>query len=184
MMMVGEMNMGNETKAAGTEMDSKGNPKVGTEGFTTSLALVDALPVIFFGVAAIILGGKLGSGLFAVGAIICLAAGTGKVLWKLLIALWGKDVKILGAQLRFLMPAGFLLMIIGAVLADRGTVSALLQSAIRMPSVLFFVLAVCGMCGMIACSRHFDRRDARGNWIEQIINACTQGCVLVGILLL
>ena len=84
------------------------------EGFTVSLALVDALPVLFFGVAAVALGVKLRSPLFFLGAIVCLLAGTGKVLWKLLIALRGRDVALLGAQLRYLMPSGFALMLIGA----------------------------------------------------------------------
>lgn len=69
------------------------------EQFTLSLALVDALPVLFFGVAAAALGLKLHSALFFIGAVVCLLAGAGKVLWKLLLALKGKDVPFLGAQL-------------------------------------------------------------------------------------
>ena len=152
--------------------------------FTLKLALVDALPVLFFGLAMAVLGMKLRSLLFAAGALICIAAGTGKVLWKILLAVKQKDVMILGAQLRYLMPTGFALMIIGAAMADREMVGELLQHALRMPSVLFFVLAVCGIVGMVVCSIHFDRRDVRGNWIEQIINSCAQGCVMLGVLLL
>ena len=80
--------------------------------FTLSLALVDALPVLFFGAAAAMLGVKLQSAVFIVGAALCLLAGAGKVAWKLLLALRGKDVAILGAQLRYVMPVGFLLMIL------------------------------------------------------------------------
>ena len=95
--------------------------------FTLSLALVDALPVLFFGAAAAMLGVKLRSALFIVGAALCLLAGAGKVAWKLLLALRGKDVAILGAQLRYVMPAGFLLMLLGAFLAERETVRTLLH---------------------------------------------------------
>ena len=141
------------------------------EKFTVQLALVDALPVLFFGIAAVVLGLKLHSLLFFIGAILCLLAGAGKVLWKLLIALKNKDVPILGAQLRYLMPTGFLLMLLGALLSDRDQLKMLLQAAARMPSILFFILGILGLVGMILCAKKFDRRDVRGNWIEQIINA-------------
>ena len=154
------------------------------ETFTVQLAAVDALPVLFFGVAAVVLGLKLHSVLFFIGAILCLLAGAGKVLWKLLIALQGKDVPLLGAQLRYLMPLGFLLMILGAVFSDRAQLKTLLQAAVQMPSALFFVLGILGLIGMILCAKKFDHHDVKGNWIEQIINAFAQGCVLLGVLFL
>lgn len=152
--------------------------------FTVALAAVDALPVLFFGAAAALLGLKLQSALFLVGAVLCLLAGAGKVVWKLLIALRGKDVVILGAQLRYVMPAGFLLMLLGAFLAERETVRALLHAAVRLPSALFFALTIVGMTAMVVCAKKFDRRDVRGNWIEQIINAAAQACAMIGVLLL
>ncbi len=152
--------------------------------FTVQLALVDALPVLFFAAAAVVLGLKLHSAVFFIGAIICFLAGAGKVLWKLLLALKGMDVALLGAQLRVLMPAGFLLMVVGACTAERAQAHALLHAAVQMPSVLCFALAVIGLVAMIFCARKFDRRDVRGNWIEQGINAFAQGCVLLGVLLM
>ncbi len=162
----------------------EGDEGMGEGRFTWQMALVDALPVLFFGLAAVILGFKLGSPVFFVGAIMCFLAGAGKVAWKFLIALAEKDVKLLGAQLRYLMPAGFLLMVIGAVLADGAARSVLLDSAIRLPSVAFFAAAVVGVCAMVMCARKFDRYDVRGNWIEQGINAVAQGCLLLGVLFL
>ena len=153
-------------------------------GFTILMACVDALPVLFFCAATCVLGLRLHSGLFVAGACICIAAGLGKVFWKLLIAVWKKDIWVLGAQLRYLMPVGFLLMIIGGVRADHEVVKGLLRGMTRMPSILFFVLALCGIAGLIVCSRRFDRRDTRGNWIEQCINCFAQMCVLIGVLLL
>lgn len=152
--------------------------------FSVSLALVDALPVLFFGVAAVALGVKLRSALFFLGAVICLLAGVGKVLWKLLIALRGRDVALLGAQLRYLMPLGFVLMIVGAALADHAVVRALLRAAVRLPSAACFAVTVVGLVGMILCARKFDRRDVRGNWIEQGINAAAQLGTMLGVLLL
>lgn len=152
--------------------------------FTLSLALADALPVLFFGAAAVVLGLKLRSALFFVGAVVCLLAGAGKVLWKLLIALKGRDVALLGAQLRYLMPVGFVLMLAGALLADRAARLALWGAALRLPSAAFFAAAMMGLAAMIVCAKKVDRRDVRGNWIEQGINAAAQGCVLLGALLL
>ena len=149
--------------------------------FTPQLALVDAIPVLFFGIAAVMLGVKLRSAVFFAGALLCFLAGFGKVLWKLLIATTGKDVELLGMQLRYVMPAGFILMIVGAFMADRSVVNSLVNGALKMPSILFFAISVCALVGMVICARKFDRRDARGNWIEQGINIVAQGCVLLGV---
>ena len=154
------------------------------QSFPLSLALVDALPVLFFGAAAAVLGVKLQSALFLLGAALCLLAGAGKVVWKLLIALEGKDVAFLGAQLRYVMPAGFLLMMIGGFFAEGEILRTLLQAAVRLPSAAFFALTIVGMIAMIVCAKKFDRFDVRGNWIEQGINAAAQGCALIGVLLL
>lgn len=154
------------------------------KGFTVSLALADALPVLFFGAAAVLLGLKLRSAVFFLGALVCLAAGAGKVLWKLLLACRQRDVPLLGAQLRYLMPAGFLLMLLGALTVDRAVVRALLASAVRLPSALCFAGTVIGLAAMIVCARRFDRHDVRGNWIEQGVNAVAQGCALLGVLFL
>ena len=82
------------------------------------------------------------------------------------------------------MPTGFLLMMVGAVLAERGSVRALLHAAVRLPSAAFFVLTIIGLAAMIVCAKKFDRRDVRGNWIEQSINAIAQACAMIGVLLL
>ena len=152
--------------------------------FTVALAAVDALPVLFFGAAAALLGLKLQSAVFIVGAALCLLAGAGKVVWKLLLALRGKDVAILGAQLRYVMPAGFLLMVLGGFLAERETLRTLLHAAVRLPSAAFFALTIVGMIAMVVCAKKFDRFDVRANWIEQIINAAAQACAMIGVLLL
>ncbi len=154
------------------------------QSFPLSLALVDALPVLFFGAAAAILGVKLRSVVFIVGAALCLLAGAGKVVWKLLIALKGKDVAFLGAQLRYVMPAGFLLMMIGGFFAEGGILRTLLHAAVRLPAAAFFALTIVGLIAMVVCAKKFDRFDVRGNWIEQGINAAAQACALIGALLL
>lgn len=161
-----------------------GRMNEGESRFTWQMAVVDALPVLFFGIAAMVLGKKLSSVVLVAGAAVCVLAGAGKVAWKLLIALAEKDVPVLGSQLRFLMPVGFVLMIAGAATSRRDLLLGLAASALSLPSLAFFVLAAVGICGMVACARRFDRYDVRGNWIEQCINAAAQGCLLLGVLFL
>lgn len=86
------------------------------EKFSLGLALFDALPVIFFSAAMILIAMHFRVAAFIAGAICCTAAGLGKVCWKIIIAETGKDIWPLNRQLRILMPAGFALMIIGLIM--------------------------------------------------------------------
>lgn len=152
------------------------------ENFTVQLAAVDCIPVLLFCASATILAGKIGHPLFIIGAILCALAGLGKVIWKLALALRGKDLRILGAQLRYVMPVGFLLMIIGTIQSE--TAARLLRRVIEMPCVILFNAAAIGMILMLICGKKYDRKDIRGNWIEEIINCVVQAMALVGVLLL
>lgn len=80
--------------------------------FTVPMAAVDALPVIFFSASSVFVALIYKSVLFCIGAAICVLGGLGKVLWKLIKAINGRDIRILFTGLRVLMPTGFLLMII------------------------------------------------------------------------
>ena len=72
-------------------------------------------------------------------------------------------------------------MVVGAFMADRSVVNSLVNGALKMPSILFFAISVCALVGMVICAWKFDRRDVRGNWIEQGINIVAQGCVMLGV---
>lgn len=86
------------------------------ENFPLSLALFDALPVIFFSISVIIIAMNYRNVLFITGSILCTLAGIGKVVWKIIIAGTRKDIAILNRQLRITMPVGFLLIIIGIIM--------------------------------------------------------------------
>ena len=152
------------------------------ETFSIQLTVVDCVPVLLFSATAAILAEKIGNPLFIIGAALCVCAGLGKVIWKLLIALKDIDIHILGAQLRYVMPTGFLLMIVGAIRSE--TTSQMLRQAAKMPSVLLFIAAGIGLILMVVCAKKFDRKDIRGNWIEEIINCGVQALVLAGVILL
>ena len=109
------------------------------EKFSLGLALFDALPVIFFSTAMILIAMHFRVAAFIAGAICCTAAGLGKVCWKIIIAATGKDIWPLNKQLRILMPAGFALMIAGLVIGmDRKLWQTLGVCVVSFPAVLLF----------------------------------------------
>lgn len=80
------------------------------ENFPLSLAFFDALPVLFFGIAVLLIAIHFENILFITGAFLCTLAGIGKVVWKIIIAGTRKDIVWMNRQLRVLMPVGFLLI--------------------------------------------------------------------------
>lgn len=164
-------------------MTRKEGRKENPENFSLGLALVDLIPVIFFGVATIVIGKWLESIIFIIGAVLCVLAGLGKVLWKIIVVSTGKNVKILSRQLRFLMPTGFLLIIIGCVSGfgkkDWGT---LLHCIIQSPMKITFIITVLLMTVMFIMAIKCDGNDAKTNWIEEIINSIAQLSFLIGVI--
>ena len=154
-------------------------------GFTLSLALTDALPVLFFGGSMILLGLLFASPLFLIGAALCLWAGAAKVLWKIIVVTKKKNIWWMFLQMRIAMPAGFALMLFAVILNLAAIrLSAVCSAIISFPSVLFFAVGLTGMILMGVFAAKLDPADARSNWIEQLTNAAAQAAVFAGILFL
>lgn len=155
------------------------------ENFTLSLAIVDTLPVLFFGGSTILIGLLFGSPLFLTGAALCFWAGAAKVLWKIIVVKKKKNIWWLFLQMRIVMPLGFALMIL-AVIMNRSAVnlSAVFAAIVSLPSVIFFAIGVTGMVLMGVFAVKLDSADVRANWIEQLTNALAQATVFTGILFL
>ena len=115
-------------------------------GFSVSLALVDLIPVVCFGLSAVRVGSLFSSTLFMVGAGICLTSGVVRVLWKLIAAVSQKNIWSMFVQMRILMPVGFLVML-AALIVDRGNLSgaAIFAGLTDFPACVFFGLGVLGM---------------------------------------
>ena len=62
------------------------------EGFSVVMALVDLIPVVFFGLSTVRVGRLFQSALFVTGALICLLSGVVKVLWKLIAAVSRRNI--------------------------------------------------------------------------------------------
>ncbi|PDX61964.1 hypothetical protein [Faecalibacterium langellae] len=155
------------------------------EDFTLSLALVDALPVLFFSCSMVLIAGRFASILFCLGAAVIVLASCGKVLWKLLLSLRKQNVPWLN---RYFIPcqiSGFVLILLSLVLHLR-TIrwSSVLARLTHFPSVIFFLLWLCGMGCMSWYRKNRFDNSLKANWTAQLINTAAQGALLLGILFL
>ena len=154
------------------------------EGFTIALALVDAIPVLSFGVSMVIIASRFPSPLFMIGAILSVLGGCCKVAWKLVLGITGKDLHWLNKPFVPMMAGGFLLLLISVLLNITAINWAGVGAAIiGLPSILFFIVWF-GLMGFMGWFRKhkFSNDDAHSNWTAQIINAIGQTCLLLGIL--
>jgi hypothetical protein len=77
------------------------------EGFTIALALVDAIPVLSFGISMVIIASRFHSPLFLIGACLSVLAGCCKVAWKLVLGIWKKDLRWLNKPFLPMQITGF-----------------------------------------------------------------------------
>ena len=154
------------------------------EGFTIGLALVDAIPVLSFGISMVIIASRFPSPLFMIGAILSVLGGCCKVAWKLVLGLWKKDLRWINKPFVPMMAGGFLLLIV-SVIAGFGKIhwAGVGAAILSFPSVLFFAAWI-GLMGFMGWYRKhkFSNEDAKSNWTAQIVNALGQTCLLLGIL--
>ena len=154
------------------------------EGFTVGLALVDAIPVLSFGISMVIIATRFDSPLFMIGAALSVLAGCCKVAWKLVLGIWKKDLRWLNKPFLPMQITGFG-FILGSLVTGIGRIdwAAVLAAVTGIPSLLFF-LAWIGLMGFMGWYRknRFKNDDAHSNWTAQIINAVGQTCLLLGIL--
>ena len=154
------------------------------EGFTLALALVDAIPVLSFGISMLIIASRFDSPTFIIGAALSTLAGCCKVAWKLVLGIAKKDLKWLNKPFLPMQITGFG-FIFGSLIVNLRKIdwAGVFAAAAGFPSILFFAVWIGCMFGMSWYRKHgFQRNDARSNWTAQIINAIGQTCLLLGIL--
>ena len=154
------------------------------EGFSVLMALVDLIPVVFFGLSAVKAGSLFHSTLFMAGAAICLLSGVVKVGWKLIAAISQRNIWPMFVQMRILMPVGFLTMLT-ALVVDRAGLNgeAMLEGLTGLPACLFFLAGALGMILMLVFAFRTDSSDPKVNWMEQTVNSLAQVCFFIGLLL-
>ena len=154
------------------------------EGFTVGLALVDAIPVLSFGISMVIIASRFHSPLFMVGAVLSVLGGCCKVAWKLVLGITKKNLQWLNKPFVPMMASGFLLLLISLIFGfGKINWSGVGLAILSFPSILFFVawIALMGFMGWYR-KHKFVGDDAHSNWTAQIINAIDQTCLLLGIL--
>lgn len=154
------------------------------EGITLSMALMDAVPVLCFGASTMIVALRFRSPLFVLGAVLSTAAGCGKVLWKLILGAWGKNVRWLNQYFVPVQVTGFCLILLSLLLNAASIAWGSIWAAVsHFPACICFLVWLVGMgCMMWYRKNRFDH-SARANWTAQTINCVTQGALLLGLLL-
>jgi len=152
--------------------------------FTLGLALFDALPVIFFGISIMVIAGRFSSLLFLLGAALCFMAGFSKVLWKIIVVTKKKNVWVLFIQMRTIMPASLVLMLLG-VFTERKSIEfgKIFSNVCTWPIAAFFAFGLIAMLLMAVFAFTLDASKTKSNWIEQITNCFAQLMILMGILM-
>ena len=154
------------------------------EGFTVGLALVDAIPVLSFGISMVIIASRFDSSLFMIGAVLSVLGGCCKVCWKLVLGIWKKDLRWLNRPFVPLMAVGFGFLV-GSLIGSFRKISwaGVLASVLSFPSIVFFLAWIGLMCFMGWYRKNkFKNDDAHSNWTAQIVNAVGRTCLLLGIL--
>jgi hypothetical protein len=88
------------------------------------------------------------------------------------------------AQMRVLMPVGFLTMF-AALIVDRAGLNgeAMLAKLSGFPACLFFLAGALGMILMLVFAFRMDSSDPKVNWMEQTVNSLAQICFFIGLML-
>lgn len=155
------------------------------DNFSMGMVLMDALPVVFFGVGTIMIGIRTYMVLFLIGAAMCLAGGLIKVLWKAIVVIRKRNIWPMFVQMRISMPLGFVLML-ASLVAYREQIDygKLWMLIIGLPQVILFGICAIMMLVMIVCAIRLDSSKARSNWIEQAVNTVAQLSFMLGVILL
>ncbi len=152
------------------------------ENFSISLVILDIIPVLFFALSSFFIAYKIHSKLFTFGALLCFCAGFCKVLWKFIVVVAKKNIRLLFVQLRFFMPLGFVFMIISIILFRNQIDWKLISNLIfSLPQIIFFPLGILGMIFMGIFAFTLDSKDLKSNWIEEITNGLSQIFIFLGI---
>lgn len=153
------------------------------EGFTVALALVDAIPVLFFGGSMLVVAQLFDSRLFLAGAIVAFVGGVFQVLWKLFLGWKKKDIPILHLLFVPMLTIGWILMMLGLVLGhEKLNFPGMWAAVTSMPSLVLFIIGILALFVMVYLAKKMDQKSAKANWIEQGTNALAQGCIFFGLL--
>lgn len=132
----------------------------------------------------LMIAARFSSPVFILGAILSTLAGYCKVLWKLILGIWKKDIRWMNKPFVPMQAAGFLLMLTSFVVGfGKINWGAVLTSVTGFPSVILFVLWITAMGVMGWYRKNKFDNSAKANWTAQVINCVGQSALFFGILL-
>ena len=153
--------------------------------YTVGLALLDAIPVLFFGGSMLLVAQMFGYKLFMVGAVIAFVGGALQALWKLFLGWKKKDIPILHLLFPPALAIGFMLMMLGLLFGrELLNFPAMLAAVTGMPSLVLFIVGVVGLFVMAYLSKKLDRKSPKQNWIAPTVNAVAEACIFFALLLI
>ncbi len=150
---------------------------------TVGMAVMDAFPVLFFAVSMIFIGLIFHSVIFDVGAVLCILAGAGKVVWKFGLAVSGKNRAILNKQFRYLMIGGFAVIII-SLIVRKPSASVIWKNVSSFPCNILIIIGIAGMIVMGILGARLDHSRRKANWIEQSVNLVAQICIVLAVVII
>ncbi len=155
------------------------------ESASVGMALMDAVPVLLFCGSAFFVGSIFNSVLFKIGAILCIAAGASKVLWKLILATAHKNIVILNRQFPYVMGGGFLIILLSLFVGHNSINMRLVwKNVSAFPGNILFIIGIICMIAMFIFTIFMDASSKRDNYIEQGVNLAAQLCFFLGVMLI
>ena len=107
------------------------------------------------------------------------------VIYKLLLATIKKEVPWLKKMMPVGMSLGWVLMIVGLIInRSKINLPAIWKAVSTVPASIFFLFGIAFFVAFIIYFKtKFNADSAKDNWIEEILNAGTQVCILIGVIL-
>ncbi|KAG4088503.1 hypothetical protein H8356DRAFT_1315277 [Neocallimastix lanati (nom. inval.)] len=150
------------------------------------LSIVDTIPVIFFFFTTILIAKKLikvhifGSILFYFGSIISFIGGILQVIWKLVIAIQSKNIKIFHTQFKFSLSGGFIIMILSIIIShSKINWKATKIKLLKIPCIIFIIIIILCFISLLIFMFKLDSNKSSTNWIEECSNIIMQGSVFL-----
>ena len=147
------------------------------EGFSLTLAIEDAVPVILFGIAITIFTYKTSYYPFPIvlGGLMTIISGLIKVLWKIIAAVKKKNIWWMFVQMRIIFPIGLSMYTFGMIYGYKNYSSYIYTASFF--NKFFFSLFILGMLLMGIFAVSLDQSNPKSNWIEQITNSISIVCL-------
>lgn len=156
-----------------------------SESSSIGIILIDAISLLLFCGGVYFIASLFDSTLFIVGAVLCIAAALGKLLWKLILAVTHKNILILKRQFRYVQSGGFIIIIISIIVGHSSiSTAAVWKNMSAFPGNILFIIGIVFMIAMSIFNHFMDVSRKHDNYIRQGINLAAQLCFFIFLMLI